>query len=164
MFNSPFQNNYGVNYGMPTYGQPNYGANPQMYRPQQPQQPQQQPYEMPIQDIRFVTSEEAKAFILMPNSKVLLIDRNNGIAHLKVADNLGQSNTMLFRFEPINPDGTPVKAPENTTPVQVDMSKYITIQDLPKLGVITKEQFDGLADKVKNIQTLLGGYFDNGNE
>jgi hypothetical protein len=154
MFNSPFQNNYGVNYGMPNYGQPTYQPNPQMYRPQQAQPQPQQPYEMPLQDVRFVTSEEAKAFILMPNTKVLLIDRNSGIAHLKVADNLGQSNTMLFRFEPINPDGTPIQATEPTP--QVDMSQYVTKQDLGQYGFVTGQDIKDLTEKVDTIQRFLG--------
>ena len=70
-------------YGMPNYGQRNYMqpqqpiAQPQM---QQAQQPTMQ-YETPIQDIRFATSEEAKAFIVMPNTRALLIDKNGGVAH-----------------------------------------------------------------------------------
>jgi hypothetical protein len=72
------------------YTYPNYGnrqfmqPQQQMAQPQMQQQVQPQ-YETPIQDIRFVTSEEAKAFIVMPNSKALLIDKNSGVAHLKTA-------------------------------------------------------------------------------
>ena len=56
----------------PSYGSPNYMQ--RGYAPQPPQMPQVTPqmqaqpqpqilYEIPLQDVRFVTSEEAKAFI-----------------------------------------------------------------------------------------------------
>jgi hypothetical protein len=96
-------------------------AQPQMQ--QQVQQPMQ--YETPIQDIRFVTSEEAKAFIVMPNSKALLIDKNGGVAHLKTADNMGQSVTQYFKFEQVNADGTPLKPQEPAQ--QVDYSQFVTL-------------------------------------
>lgn len=116
-------------YGYPTYGQRNYMqpqqpmAQPQMQ--QQVQQPMQPQYETPIQDIRFVTSEEAKAFIVMPNSKALLIDKNGGVAHLKTADNMGQSVTQYFKFEQVNADGTPLKPQE--TQQALDFSQFVTI-------------------------------------
>ena len=141
----PYQNNYG---GLPNYAQRGYNSQPQvMAQPQMQPQPQMQ-YELPIQDVRFVTSEEAKAYIVMPNSKALLIDKNSGVAHLKVADNMGQSQTQYFRFEPINADGTPIK-PQEATP-QIDISeldkKFATI-----------EQYNSLLDQFKQIKQMIGG-------
>ena len=75
-----FGNPYNRGFGMPNYMQPTYNQQPQQMVQQQMQQPMQ--YDVPIQDIRFVTSEEAKAFIVIPNTKALLIDKNSGIAHL----------------------------------------------------------------------------------
>ena len=82
--NNPYSQYPYTGYGYPTYGRQNY-MQPQQPMAQPQMQQQTQPtmqYETPIQDIRFVTSEEAKAFIVMPNSKALLIDKNGGVAHL----------------------------------------------------------------------------------
>lgn len=143
---------YANAYGMPHYNQRAYFPQPQQMPqniPQIPMQNQPQiPYEIPIQDVRFVTSEEARAYIVMPNSKALLIDKNGGVAHLKVADNMGQSTTQYFRFEPINADGSPIKPQEPT--LQIDLAeldkKFVTI-----------EQYDFLLEQFKQLKQLIGG-------
>lgn len=150
MFNgNPYQNFGYQGYGMPNYSQRNYAPQPQQMAQPQPQmqmQPQMQ-YEIPIQDVRFVTSEEAKAYIVMPNSKALLIDKS-GTAYLKTADNMGQSTTQFFRFEPINADGTPIKPQEPTPTLDLDefSKKFVTI-----------EQYDALLEQFNQIKKLIGG-------
>lgn len=137
-------------YAYPNYGQRNYMQPQQIAQPQM-QQAQQQPpmqYETPIQDIRFVTSEEAKAFIVMPNSKALLIDKNSGVAHLKTADNMGQSVTQYFKFEQVNADGTPIKPQEPTTS-QVDFGQFAKKEELN--GFVTIEQYKQLADQYNSL-------------
>ena len=153
MFNSPYANySYSNPYGMPNYNQRPYSPQPQQIPQNAPQRPlqnaPQMPYEIPIQDVRFVTSEEARAYIVMPNSKALLIDKNGGVAHLKVADNMGQSTTQYFKFEPINADGSPIKPQEPT--LQIDLAeldkKFVTI-----------EQYDFLLEQFKQLKQLIGG-------
>ena len=133
-------------YGYPNYGRQNFmQPQQQMAQPQmQPQQQVQPQYETPIQDIRFVTSEEAKAFIVMPNSKALLIDKNGGVAHLKTADNMGQSVTQYFKFEQVNADGTPIKPQEKQQ--AVDFSQFVTISQYNEL----LGQFNDLKSMFKN--------------
>ena len=152
--------NYGYqpNYQTPNYMQRLYNPQPQQItQPQQmPQQPQpQMQYEIPLQDVRFVTSEEAKAFIVMPNTRALLIDRQGGIAHLKSADNMGQSQTQYFRFEPINADGSPIK-PQEPIP-QVNFDEFIKKEDLEKFDFVTVAQYNELAQKLEQIQKRLEG-------
>lgn len=150
MYNNPYSTYPYSNYGMPNYSQRPYTPQVQqaMQNTQQiPMQPQpQMQYEIPIQDIRFVTSEEAKAYIVMPNSKALLIDKNSGVAHLKVADNMGQSQTQYFRFEPINADGTPIK-PQEPTP-QIDLEAF-------GKRFVTIEQYEDLLDQFKQVKEML---------
>ena len=149
-------------YGMPNYGQRNYMqpqqpmAQPQM---QQAQQPTMQ-YETPIQDIRFATSEEAKAFIVMPNTRALLIDKNGGVAHLKTADNMGQSVTQYFKFEQVNADGTPIKAQEPTPQVDFgqfakkeELNGFVTIEQYQQLA----EQYNSLVEQFKTMQKIIVG-------
>lgn len=139
-------------YGQPNYG--NYGYQPnyqpvinQAVQPQTQQimqQSQQQIQNIPIREVRFVTSDEAKAYIVFPNSNALLIDIPNGIAHFKSADNLGQSYTEYFRFEKVNADGTPVKKQEAKADPKFDTSMFVS-----------KDDFATLAEKVDSLQKRL---------
>lgn len=158
--------NYGYQgYGYQPYAVPSYQQRALNYQPQQMPQPQMQPqqqpqmqYEIPIQDVRFVTSEEAKAYIVMPNSKALLIDKG-GMAYLKTADNMGQSQTECFRFERVNADGTPIKPPQPTP--QVNFDDFIKKEDLEKLGFVTVAQYNELAQKMEQMQKFLEGAKSN---
>lgn len=158
---NPYSQYHYTGYAYPNYGQRNYmQPQQQMSQPQMQQQVQQpMQYEIPIQDIRFVTSEEAKAFIVMPNSKALLIDKNGGVAHLKTADNMGQSVTQYFKFEQVNADGTPLKPQENAP--QVDYSQFVTKKELD--GFPTIEQYNTLLAKFETMQKLIAGGKPNGN-
>lgn len=162
MFNNLYGNyaNPYANYGTPSYMQPQYVPRQQQISQQaQPQQPMQ--YEMPIQDLRFVTAEEAKAYIVMPNTKALLIDKQGGMAYVKTADNMGQSVVQYFRFQAVNEDGSPIKTAE-TSP-QVDFGEFIKKTDLENYGFVTVEQYNALLAKLENIQKqIMGGKQNNG--
>ena len=149
---------YGRNQYFPYQQYNGYGYQ-QSYIPQQQQvqQPTMQ-YETPIHDIRFVTSEEAKAFIVMPNSKALLIDKNGGMAHLKSADNMGQSVTQYFRFEQVNADGTPIAPKEQ--PAKMDFSQFAKKEELQ--GFVTIEQYNALLAKLDVMQKIIAGGKLNG--
>jgi hypothetical protein len=125
--------------------------------PMQPQMPNA--YEMPIQDIKFVNKAQAEAYIVFPNTKVMLIDTESGIAHIKTADNMGQSKTEYFRFEPINADGSPIK-PQEPIP-QVNFDEFIKKQDLENFGFVTVSQYNELAQKLEQIQKRLEGVRTN---
>ena len=154
----------------PTYQQPSYmqrsyaPQTPQMpqNQPQQPMQPQmtmpQQmpPADLPIQDIRYVNKAQAEAYIVYPNTKVMLIDRDSGIAYVKSADSMGQlSQNDYFRFEKVNADGSPIK-PQEPAP-QVNFDDFIKKEDLEKFGFVTVEQYNALAQKLEQIQKRLEG-------
>jgi hypothetical protein len=155
---------YQNTYVAPSYAQRGYAAPPQMQgqpapmpqiqqQPimQVPSQPMPQPQmDMPVQDIRFVTSEEAKAFIVMPNTRVLLIDRHGGIAHLKTADNMGQSATQMFRFEPITQDGV-----AQTSQPQIDLGAYVRREEIKQFGFVTMEQYNALAEELEALKKSL---------
>lgn len=174
---NPYYSPYGAQnraqYGVPSYGGYNYTHQPQQM-PSMPQnQPQAQPqYEMPIQDIRFVTAEEAKAFIVMPNTSVLLIDKSSGVAQLKSADNMGQSNSKHFRFEEVNADGSPIKPQEK--PSQTDFKDFVKLSDIKQLGLatmeevkrcgfVTADQLKEVFEKLNEIQSRIDRPRNNGN-
>ena len=153
---------YGQNpyqsYAYPSYNIPNYAQRQFMQAQPQMQQSSMQ-FEMPFQDIRYVTSEEAKAFIVMPNSKALLIDKTNSVAHLKTADNMGQSVTQYFKFEQVNADGSPLK-PQEQIP-QVDFAQFAKKEELN--AFVTIEQYNTLSAKLDAIQKSIAGGKNNGN-
>ena len=153
-YGNPYQQYPYNNYGYPTYGRQNYMQPQQQMAQPQMQQAQQHPpmqYETPIQDIRFVTSKEAEAFIVMPNSKALLIDKNGGVAHLKTADNMGQSVTQYFKFEQVNADGTPLKPQEKTK--QFDLSGFAKKEELN--GFVTIAQYNDLVQQLETMKKIV---------
>ena len=105
-------------------------------------------YDTPIQDIRFVNKAQAEAFLVYPNTTVLLIDKELGVAHLKSADSTGLSKTKLYKIEEINPDGTAVK------PSQPAQS--INMEEISK-KFVTVEQYDALVSKIKALQEIIAG-------
>lgn len=153
---------YPQNYPNQNYMQRAYSQPQQM--PQQPpmvQQPMQmQPqmptsYEMPIQDIKFVNKAQAEAYIVFPNTKVMLIDTESGIAHIKTADNMGQSKTEYFRFEPINADGSPIK-PQEPIP-QVNFDDFVKKDQIQNLGFVTTDQYKNVLDELDALKRMLSG-------
>jgi hypothetical protein len=142
------------------------------YAPQTPQMPQSQPQmqmqaqipqqstmEMPIQDIKYVNRAQADAYIVFPNTKVMLIDRESGMVYIKAADGMGQSQTEYFRFEPINADGTPIK-PQEPTP-QVNFEDFVKIDQIKNMGFATVAQYEELTQKLEQIQKRLEGAKQN---
>lgn len=67
--------------------------------------------------------EGAKAYQIMPNSNVLLMDsENDGVFYIKVSDNVGMCSLRTFKYEEV----TNI----NKTQASEDMSKYITRDEL----------------------------------
>ena len=120
---SPYTNNVGYQnqYAMQT--QPQYQQPVQYTAPQQ-----QNVYEIPIQAVKFVTEDEAKAYIVMPNQRVLLIDRINGKAYDKSADSSGQSKSKTYDF--VDPDAMEAKQTEPKVVPAIDMEEYAKKDEL----------------------------------
>ena len=149
-------------YGYGGYQMPNYQQNPKSPPattiPQAqtiPQQQVQMPYETPIQDIKFVNRAQAEAYIVYPNTKVMLIDNESEMAYIKTADGMGQCKTEYFRFVPINPDGSPLKSQEPSP--QINLDEYIKKEDLEKFGFVTIAQYNELAQRLEQIQRQIVG-------
>lgn len=122
----------------------------------------------PIKDIRFVTSDEAKAFIVMPNSNALLIDTINGMAYFKSADSVGQSFTESYKFVKVLPESKnvqPEKAAEQQKSNGIDLSEFVKKQDIvsyiDKSGFVTKEQYNALQDQLDNLKKQISANSSN---
>lgn len=153
----------------PNYQQPNYMQ--RAYAPQASQMPQNQqqvfnpmqtppPTETPIQDIKFVNRAQAEAYIVFPNTKVMLIDKESGVAYIKTADGMGQTQTEYFRFEAVNADGSPIK-PQEPTP-KGNFDDYIKREDLVNFGFATIDQVKSLAESLEQMKKRLEGVKPNG--
>lgn len=119
-----------------------YYNNNQQFRPYYQQQPMNISIdEMPIQAVRFMNETEANAYIVMPNHKELLIDRDKGIVYLKSADMLGQSSCKIYKFEEMKP------SKPNT---EIDTKNFLTRDDTKNF--VTRKDFDELVKKFESLQ------------
>lgn len=68
--------------------------------------------------------EGAKAFQLMPNSNIMLMDsENDGIFYIKISDNVGMCTLRTFKYEEIT------NVPKNSESM-IDTSQFITRDEL----------------------------------
>lgn len=158
-------------YGTPTYMGQGYqpfpyqrqGVNPQMQMQPYPQaQPQMQPQQpIPqIQEVRYGTEEEAKAYIVFPNASAYFIDHSKGKLYIKSSNSAGVPSMEYFSLTPINADGTPIK-PQEPIP-QIDMGEYIKKSELEKLGFITMPQLQEILSQLTSQQNKPMGVKPNG--
>ena len=133
---------------------------PQIQMQNQPQAQTQMPTTPQIQDVRYGTEEEAKAFIVYPNASAYFIDEPKGRLYVKTANNMGASTMNYFALTPINADGSPIK-PQEPTP-QIDMGEFLKKSDLEKYGFVTIDQLDNAIKKLTSQQNQTMGVKPNG--
>lgn len=153
MFNNPYLNNQYNGTYIPNY---NYNQQIPMQRPMQMQTtPQQQTTEdVPFNDIKFVTEDEAKGYILFPNTRVMLLDRDKSVFYIKTADSLGKSTLEGYKYTKLEDKSSDNVSREIDTKDFVktqDLKGYITREDLANFitkddmkNFITKEEFDNV--------------------
>lgn len=100
--------------------QPNYPQNGlQGFGQQQPQPQQQQ------QAIEYVNGlEGAKGYLMLANSTKLLMDSDRNYFYIKSANQNGQANIRIFKYQEVTQDSTPKQ--ETTV-------EYATMKDLDEL-------------------------------
>lgn len=137
----------------------------------QTQYTQQNTNEMPIQGVKLVNADEARAYIVMPNTRVMLMDRNNSIFYIKSADSLGQSTLEAYEFKRIdNSNNVPQEKAE--TP-NIDLEQFVKKDEIKnvvtedKLSTELKTVKDELSNKIEelkksiNIKKYLEGEIKN---
>ena len=87
---------YNTNQFMPYGRQPYYM--PVGYQPAVMPQQQQQPVGIVFSDVRVLNDDQIKGFIPPINSKVLLIDKDNGIAYVETTDTMGNMYKDQYSF------------------------------------------------------------------
>ena len=83
----------------------------------------------------FVSDDEAQRYILPPNSKVLLMSKDNPIFYVKTTDTLGQATIDSYRFERIN----------STTPNTVTQADFAKFKD-EILALLSRPKEDPQSD------------------
>lgn len=138
---------------------PQYNGYTNNYMQQPMQRPQMQSQDTPINEIKFVTADEAKAYIVMPNTNAMLIDRTNKIAYIKSADNLGQSRNVMYKFEEITGEQV---SQLGSKPQEIDTSLFIKKEELDSFvkkadlgSFITKEDIATLNEKIDKLQKQI---------
>lgn len=142
-----------------TYTNPYYMSNynyQQMQQPIQQQPIQQQPVmpkisDLPIQEIRFLTADEIKAFIVMPNNKVMLVDKANGLAYIKSADAMGQSSSDVYSFTKLEDENSQNLKEQYVS--KDDLKSFLTKDDLKDLP--TREELKAYENRLDKLQTQI---------
>lgn len=163
-YNNNFINPYTRPFSVPNYAQTQYQMANQLPMQQQQmaqmqsqpqiQQPIQQhsiqqimPIDMPIQSVVFATLKEAEAYILMPNTKGLFIDKTNGMIYEKVCGADGQSFISHYKKVENNENKSVVEEKAANIPefvTKTDLKDFVTIEQYKEL----KEMFDSLQGQI----------------
>lgn len=114
-----------------------------------PQQPAQVQAPSTInQGLLWVQGEAgAKAYLMAPNTTVLLMDSENERFYIKSTDGAGMPNLRVFSYQEMHPNApAPVSAPEQP---QIDTSMFVG-----------REEFEGLKqqcfDLIKRLESYEG--------
>lgn len=149
----PYNRGY-VNYQPPLYQSQNF-QQPPIYRSQLG--------DAPIQGIKFLTADEIKAYIVMPNCREMLIDKANGEVHIKSADTMGQSSEQIYKYEEVvenKPLGEnePNKAQTTNNENLVkkdDLNGFVKSDELAEFIKQTNDKLEKLEKKIK-ISEIMG--------
>lgn len=158
-----YGNPYARNYGMPTYGQPQYAPQPQqMAQPQmpiqqpivqqpQPQQQPMQPMEMPFNYFGYGNYKEVESHILFPNQKALFIDRANNMFYEKICNNDGISVINQYKRVENKAENQAVETPKEQP--TIDLSNYVERKELGAFASV--EQYKELKGMLEKMQEQL---------
>lgn len=83
----------------------------------------------PLNNIQFATLDEAKGFVLPPNSQMIFLDKDKQRCYLKTADNNGYSKFEIYNLQKQDADVQETTA----QPVPPDLSVYAKNENLDAL-------------------------------
>lgn len=126
-----------------TYG--NYSYRQQPYYMPNYQQPQQQT-EMPFSDIRYLNAEQIKGYIPPIGSRVMLIDKDNGLAYIESADNMGNLYKQTYSFASIDKQ-------DNQPKNNIDFNNLATKDDIYQILAEFKAILEQNKGKTSNLST-----------
>ena len=119
------------------------------------QQVVQQPvqYEIPISNIRFLNEKEMAGYVMpIPNTKEMLIDKENKIVCIKSTDQIGQSNARYYKFDEILEKDNKTQNKGNSEPKKA-IPEYASKDDLKSLTSLIAT----MTDKIENLEGKING-------
>lgn len=113
---------YNTNQFIPYYGRPPYYVG---YQQPVAQQPMQQQNEMPFNEVKYLNAKQIDGYIPPIGGRVMLIDKENGLAYIESADVYGNTYKDVYSFTNIN------KQEENKA--SLDFENLATKDDVNKI-------------------------------
>ncbi len=123
-----------------------YGYQQPYYQPQQPTQHFQP---NAFGKVLYGTLDEAKAYILMPNESIMIINKELGEFYVKVADSMGKSVLEEFYY------GKKEKKSTESVSTEFDPKELVKTSDLENFA--TKEDLKGVYEQLESIKTQMQG-------
>ena len=121
-FYNPYNNNMNNMYGNTYFRQPT-----------QTSVPQQTSFLAPMNNIQLASLDEAKAYILTPNSQMLFLDKDKQRCYLKTADAYGQSNLEIYNLQKQEQTQEIQTATVEPIPKEIDLSGYAKNENVDSL-------------------------------
>ena len=122
-----------------------YGYQPQSfnYVPQQTQQFQANAFSK----VLYGTIDEAKAYMLLPNESIMIINKELGEFYVKIADSMGKSLLEEFYY------GKKEKKSSESVSAELDTKELVKTSDL--VNFATKEDLKGVYEQLESIKTQI---------
>jgi hypothetical protein len=156
---NPYSQYSYMNYAYPTFGNRQYVQ----------QQGQAQPTQPIMPSLCYAKMEEAKPYIITaPNSSMLFIDREKGMALLKSSDNVYNTYSQYFNFVETDENGNPLQLKPQENTEKIDFSQFVTKKEIDALPTAEQykqltEQYNSLVEQFKTMQKIIVGGKPNGN-
>lgn len=142
-------NNYTNPYGYINPYNQNYGMNNQQFYNSN------QSNDTPVQGVKFVTEDEAKAFMVTPNQRVFLMDRDKSVFYIKSADSLGQSSLEAFEFKKVDSGNNKITESKLDIENLVKRDELNNLVTIDKLGEELKVVTIDLTKKIEDLKKSI---------
>lgn len=113
--------------------------------------PQQNSFLAPMNNIQLASLDEAKAYILTPNSQMLFLDKDKQRCYLKTADSYGQSNLEIYNLQKQEQTQEIQVTPVEPIPKEIDLSGYAKSENLDNLKQELETFRDYITKKLNEI-------------
>ena len=136
-----------MNFYNPYNNSQNNMYNNQYYKPpMQNTMPQQTTFLAPMNNIQLATLDEAKAYILTPNSQMLFLDKDKQRCYLKTADAYGQSNLETYNLQKQEQPQEVQATTVEPVPKEIDLSGYAKSENVDSL----KQELETFKNEITN--------------
>lgn len=142
------------------YTQPYMAYQQQQYQPRQQmpmQQPQQQSrQDVPFSEVRYGTLDQAKGFIVMPNTAVMFIDQDKSEFYINRADAMGKPYLETYKYYSMSNLPQEQKTPDGDGKFDgksTQSEQYLTRKDL--VGLVTMKDLEDINTKIDQLQKKI---------